>query len=50
MDIDEHKKIILQALNDYRLWFGAVINEETDEDAEKLDAIDNAIDAVLGIV
>ena len=50
MDMKEHKKIILEALNDYRRWHDTVHGTDKKEDLAKMDMIDDAIDAMLGVV
>ena len=44
--IDPHKEIILEALQDYRLWFHEGATESDNSDKEKLAQIDKAINAL----
>lgn len=50
MEIENHKEIILEALNDYRQWYGTVFDPEQEDECNKLGQIDQAIDALLGEV
>jgi len=44
--IDQYREIILEALQDYRLWFYEGAAESDSSDKEKLDRIDEAISAL----